>query len=730
MNKWLVVFLAGLVGVLGFGLGRWTSSETQSASSRMAARSQSSTLENYTLTTEPPAYSESEAQDHRASNYTELQRIDDILDLPGDFAQTEALYAVAGRANQAELEELIQQSIDIVNRYDRSAALSILFGRYAELDPSAAVDYLVAIHLDVDNLMFRQIFDAWAKVDVSGAITKANQLVNRRQRNLAGNAILAVTARTNESLLEKVASDLDGHYELAHLRSEAIAIRANRDPQRALQEALAMDGMQGRWSAISRVATVWARNDPAGAMQALEQISDGQIRKIFLTQVLDRWVTDDPQQAMQFINAYPEGANRNEMLQHSLGAYAKENPQEALAAALQLNGRYRSSAVIGVATQWVTEDSQAALSNLMAIEDKTLRQQAISMVSMTIARQGADKAIEWLDSFDSESRIDQLSNVLSQVAQTDARRALEYVMNNVTGSKRDSTLQELLLITSRSDLTVTQDYLAQLGPSAETSRLYQQLAGQMANEDSSTAFQWVSTLSGAEKSNALKGIANALARSEPDQASSIIHQLSATDSAELIQGISRRLSYRDPEGAISWLEQFRGHASFKPAMSKVAMTMAAANPQRSLDIAAMLGGTEGVEITSVALSKWADKNPLAAASWAAGSDSSVRAAALNSVTVRWAKSDPARASGWVFSLPAGDGKNRALMSLAQYIPPNINELANVVSSISSDNMRQQSIRQTWSRLRNQQQDERAARAFLDEVGADQALINSLQPGGG
>ena len=82
-----------------------------------------------------PEISVAEAEVHRRDRYETIETIEDMLALPTDFAETEALYVIAGRADSSGVQDLIYQATRVSDRTDRNAALTILLLRLTELDP-------------------------------------------------------------------------------------------------------------------------------------------------------------------------------------------------------------------------------------------------------------------------------------------------------------------------------------------------------------------------------------------------------------------------------------------------------------------------------------------------------------------------------------------------------------------------------------------------------------------
>lgn len=722
MNKGVVILVAGMLVVTSFTAGRWSASERRVTLSLP----QSEPIERYDVVEEPPAYSEKEASDLRASHYTDLDDIEGVLDLPTDFAQTEALYAIAGRVDRRGLEELIEQSMKITNRYDRRAALSILYGRYTELDPEAAVEHLVSVKLDIDDQMFSSIFDAWAKVDLNAAVSGANRIGNSRQRRSAQHALLTSVARTNPALLERVAADLSGQHDLSRYRSEVVGLRANTQPQLALAEALAMSDRQGRWSAIYRVARVWARNDPVQALDALELIDDISMKSQFSEQVLQRWVADDPEAAMQYISSYPEGEMRDQLMQQGLARYALEAPEDAMNLAMQLTGHNRQQSITKVALAWAAEDPVAALDSILAMDNAAQRSQLISGVGQQLAMRNPDRALDWIGQLDPSTHAEHLTSVLTTVAQSDPRRALDHVMNTQTGNARSTMLLRVLQRASTGDATLVLDYIDQLPNSEEANQLYSRIASHMAIQDADGAMQWISGLTGAAKTQAISGAVHSIARKDPAQASRLIAQMPPGQAGRAILDVSANLSHRDPDAALAWVEQYRGTDSYDGAVQQVVRTITRTDPQRALRMAAAMNENARIETSSMAVAAWAMNSPSDAARWASAADATIRDRVVASVASVWGRSDPARASRWALGLPTGAARDDALVALSGLVSADVRDVSGIVSSISSDNSRRQAIQVAYNRIMSGQGGRSEADRFLDQVDASEDLRQQLQ----
>ena len=125
---------------------------------------------------EVPVMTVAEAESHRADKFDRIRTIEDTLALPGDFSQTEALYVLAGRADSAEVQDLINQSNRIADPTDRNAALSILFLRLAELDPLSALTMSRMRGFGNSRNLEDIIWRTWSKLDLDAAIASRSTM--------------------------------------------------------------------------------------------------------------------------------------------------------------------------------------------------------------------------------------------------------------------------------------------------------------------------------------------------------------------------------------------------------------------------------------------------------------------------------------------------------------------------------------------------------------------------
>lgn len=137
-----------------------------------------------------PKMTEAAAVSHRQNRYANLHSVEDVLALPSDFAQTDALYAVAGRSDSSAVQRLVFEAVRIRDDRDRDAALHILFARLTELDPRSALALARSADVTNDPGIEARVWRSWGKHDLDAALDAA-RAQPRRIRARAAQSLLS-----------------------------------------------------------------------------------------------------------------------------------------------------------------------------------------------------------------------------------------------------------------------------------------------------------------------------------------------------------------------------------------------------------------------------------------------------------------------------------------------------------------------------------------------------------
>lgn len=663
----------------------------------------------------PPKLSAAEVATHRENAYREMTTMDDVLELPNDFTQTEALYALAGRANERDLDRLIGEATRIADRFDRRAALQILYSRYAELDPHAALAHLAALNLDIDTQVIGTLFQSWAKEDVNAAIAAANAMDNLSRRRAAGNAILQTFAQTDPGRLDEVAARLQGNFDTDHFHAQAIALSANHAPRLALEQALALPTQGARHRAVYQVARVWARNDPGGAFAHGLTIADLRQRSAFLESVVGHWVGDDPRSALDAVRSLPSAGDRDRLLHNAIYHLAGLDPRQAFEVAASLEGRASDQALQQVVDRWMQSDPEAALAAADTIADPAHKRQVLAAAARQYAERDPQAAVLWASQLPEQTRSLVYTRMLNQLARSDPQQALEIALNDDSG-QRQRLIGSVIRSTSQQRPELAASFVARL-PAGELRRqAASQIASNWAAHDPDAALAWVETLDDGDYLHATGALGFQLAQRDPDRAVAYLERLRPAARESWVGSVASALAGRDVDRAVQFARRFAGDPLYEQAMASAIGQIGYANPGEALRLADTLGEHMREQMRAQIASQWASNDPAAAARWAdsqrdLGSDLNV----LEMIAGQWSNHDPAAAERWALSKPAGEARDRIFAGVLNNHDLPEDDKVRLINGMQTDALRERAATGAYMALLRHRGDSSAAARLLERL---------------
>ena len=252
----------------------------------------------------------------------------EIMKLPGDFTQSAALYVLAANSDRKGIERLLKESESIDRGSERRAAASILYQRYAELDPAAAVEHMMSSDDGFDPSWLYTVFYSWARTDLDGAIASAAKL-DDQQRQMVGAAI--VRSRDDLSVSEREALGPKLDVQVGVRDPSMDGLRSPKAAERAWQSALATGDRDARQAQLYSVAHQWARQDPHAAIRAIESLQSRSEREQLLQHALHAWAEKNPREAVEWVLERPPSFQRSELLMGTLNSLVTKEPSTAMA---------------------------------------------------------------------------------------------------------------------------------------------------------------------------------------------------------------------------------------------------------------------------------------------------------------------------------------------------------------------------------------------------------------
>ena len=474
-----------------------------------------------------------------------------ILLPPSDFQQTLALYARLVDADRETLERLLDEAEHLQPRRDSRAAQSIIYSRYAELDPNAAVERIIAAGLSERYVhLLEQVFRKWAKYDRTAALRRAETLP-AIYRGVAGGAILSVSEDALPEQRDEIAATFGLRGQLEHMQAD----EAMRDsPAIAWQQALAAPPGPHRIAVLMRIANGWAERDPQQALTAIAELPQADLRQSMRSQLMVVWAMRDRRAARAWVDALPTSKERTEMAGEFAFGLAQEAPQDALDFVLTLASSERSAAARGVFSAWAGQDPRAAAEALATLGDAAIVESSARAVLQTWAHADPYAAFEWVSRQDTLPQDGSLFIApLLGIAAYEPVDALDFALELPNG--RSEAVATVLQVWARNDAPAAAAWLQQaavpVGPAVVAD-----IASYYADLDMDEAWNWLRTQPKTQQRAALYAIVPQLAQSAESLADvgRIVDRIDDADIRnEAIRLAAAEWVRQDPREVIRWL---------------------------------------------------------------------------------------------------------------------------------------------------------------------------------
>jgi hypothetical protein len=314
------------------------------------------------------------------------KRVDDILREPGQMARMQSLLDLYAGMDAAQLEAEAAK-LDSLPMAERIMASFLLFGRWAEVDPTGALTY--SNTMGMGGMFVRPtILQSWASVDPENAAKYFSE--NPREFAMMGgfgggrgpgggesgaSVIAAEWAKLDPEAALAWANGLEGRDKSGAL-SSVISEMASKDPTKAAQVAATLTG-DDQARAYGEIAGKWASTDFSAA-EAWIQSLPAESRDRAMSQALESLASTDPEGAAAKVASIPVGRDRDRAIEDIAGSWARKDPAAAAAWVVQQQQEDPDDSIRSVISTWASQDSAATLAFIQQQPAGELRDEATS----------------------------------------------------------------------------------------------------------------------------------------------------------------------------------------------------------------------------------------------------------------------------------------------------------------------------------------------------------------
>lgn len=582
---------------------------------------------------EVPAMSEAEAAAHRHNRYAQIASIEQLLGLPGHFARMEALYALAGRSDSADVQNLIFQAGGIANPSDRRDTLLVLFTRLTELDPPSALALSGTPHFAADPAYEREVWRRWGEQDLEAALQHAAGLPTAARRNVAAQALLASQGHWGNERTARIAARLGAEPD-KRTRSARIDELARSDPAAAIAYVHALESPLHRRQAAAHLGLLLGRNGVDAADRFSGLFQDTALEEAFL---------DAAAQAAAEVD--PDGT-----LEQLLAEHADDGSR--LAAAF--------TAVAG-------RDLEQALAWFERVQDSRQRQRVGSVIAEQLAQQDPLRALAWAKGAEDGFERSIYMRVLATLSETRPDLALADAKSLDGQQERLSALMTVARTVSRDDPRRALSLLDGIESAEDREVMIGNIAMVWLQDDPETALDWILAVDTPRRSDLIQGAAYMLARQDVDAAIRLLPRIDKQHASTWRQQIVANLAaQRSVAEARQFVAQYEGSPEYPQMMSSLIQGLAETDAAAALEMLdSHPAGEERQMLYSSVLMQYARQDPRQAAeSLVSIDDEELRTGLTAQIVSQWAHSDPVAAERWTADLPPGQGRDLAIVGVA------------------------------------------------------------------
>ncbi len=575
-----------------------------------------------------------EAEQHREDRYESIRSVTDVLALPSQFSQAEALHVLAGRSDSASIQGLIFEASRIADHHDRQRMLGVLFSRLTELDGQSALALARTDSFRNDKRIEQWVWHTLARLDLDEAISLALAQTTRARQKRAAQVLFAAHGYMGNDITDRIAAEL-GIEPDATVRARYVETLAARSITDAIEFVNGRESSSDRRALVNTLAQAALRQDPDGALSYADLIRDKQLQSTYRTIVLVAQATEDPTRVLdQLVATGADGLDSG-----------------------QIFAAFKSV---------VNTDVDLALGYYERLDPGELRDGLAAQLARRLAREDLSRAVAWAREQQSGPYPSTLMAVIREVTKLDPSLALETILAEPDERSQRYMLQTLVQTVARDDPQLALSYLDRL-PDEQVRRFVAQSAvNSLIRSDPDAAITWVLAQEEAVSRRLLTESMMLLVATDVHAAMRLLPTLPDEQARHYTIDIAKRLAESGAQSeAMSLIRQHEGKEGYDEMRAAVISGMAARNPVAAKQLADQLSDTEARDLAYAnIIQHHAYSDPAEAARWINSISSETRRNQVTQMLIReWAARDASAAMRHVDAMPSGRVRDTAIASM-------------------------------------------------------------------
>jgi hypothetical protein len=632
------------------------------------------------------------ARAQRALNYQDLDSIAQMRELPSSFARREALYAIAGRAGASQLRKLINEAERIPGEHERVQTLEVLLLREVELEPEAALHSALSMSRDNVSRLMPLLFGAWSQSDPDAAVAALKQLPALSLRQNAAHAILAANTHRGSNELHGLAAQLGLSGQLEDVLFFERSGSVLDDPQQAIAAALSLPTGGARHTELIKIAQAWARIAPEEAWEHAMQLEDAGARIVFQNTVAATWAKEHPDAAFARVVELPAGWQRDQLLHDVTGELADRDPRRAVEMLSGVDPEEVASLRVLIAAGWAHKDAAGAAQWIESLKFSAQGRPAFEIAKDYMAQQ-PEEALAWALRISRSPGRNLWSRMLGIMAEQNPDEALRIAQASESPAQRINGTSEVITTLAQHDPERAMAYLEKLPAGDYRNNALAAIGRKVSERSPDAALAWLDTLKDTQsRMIASQWMIPNLVGRDIDAAVALVDRVPKDLRARWVMTIAGVYADADPEKGIQWVGRLRDDPLYSRAVTQLAASLAARNPESALDLVERLDAKARDPALANIIMTAVSSSPETATRWLDKiSDPVQRDQATVNLASSWSQYDPAASRKWVLSLQPTPARDSMLAELTSFTIESVEDTLSLIDQIQRPERRMDAV---------------------------------------
>lgn len=620
-----------------------------------------------------------EAAQLRESRYTSVLTIEDVLALPGEFAELEALYALAARSSASEIEALLVQAVGIPDPQRRDDFVRVLLTRLVAMDPRRALAVVEGPLRRSGRNYQSFVWQQWARRDFDTALTAA--ALEDRHRVLRAKALYLSLADLDDPRAAEIES--------------ALGIPPDTSVRARNLERVYADGAEamlayvdGRMPWSREEAKVVARllyaEYEADALTVLDRVRSPVHRETLQRRLIERITEQNPLYIINTLGSQRSNGVTTRDVMRAFGSLAKTDPGEAM-----------------------------ALLDRLPLSD---RRGAEMMIVTEVAGTHTETALQMLDQLQYADRARTLSSIVMKHAENDIDLSLSLVDRIEDPMQQGLAMGGMAFSAPLARMPELAARVMAVDTAGGPAFFRRNLINGWARRDPDGALEWVQSLPAEDQAELMGPIVTHVAKNDPQRAIDMALASTGPGSLRVKQQLAAALAANGSVEAAMSIAGAVADPDVRLSLQRQALTqLARTDEAQALDLARATGDTSlSDSVITSRLNKLAQTDPDAAlARLDEITNPRARDNLERNLMRQLAAKDPAQMRERIAAMPPGAGRDGALLGLSSRTTTTTTDALSMIDEIESPTVRKQAQYRLVARVA--QDDPGAARRMMDEM---------------